>query len=867
MKTSKLILFLLLLIVVTACRKTPDMPPPETPLPAPVGSSGPGLISSSVEFPSEDAPLTLTFDPSKGNTELNGFSGDVYIYTGVITQQSSSPTDWRYVKSTSFNAPDAAAKMTATATGKYQITISPRTFYGVPVGEKILKMVMLFRNADGTKVARNKDKSDIYLPLYDAGTLQVKFSSPALEPTFIPSPEVSIKLVGEQLSVTAISSKSATLSLSLNGTSFASAANALQISGTAKTVTAGQQLIKVTATEGSNTAEATFAFVISGTVETASLPTGAKDGVVFTNGGTSAIVTLFAPNKENVYLIGDFNDWKPESKHFMKRSPDGNKWWVQIDGLSSSQQYAYQFLVDGKLKIADPYAQVVLDPSNDRFIPVATYPSLHPYPTGKTTGIVSVMQGNSSNYAWKVNTFKRPEKNKLVIYELHLRDFLGSPNYSTLTDTLNYLSRLGINAIELMPVNEFEGNSSWGYNTSFYFAPDKYYGTKQALQRVIDECHSRGIAVILDMVLNHSFGQSPMVQLYFDETTGKPSASPWFNADPTHPFNVGYDMNHESAATKTFVKNVVKFWMEEYKVDGFRFDLSKGFTQKNSGTSDASVGAWGAYDASRVAIWKNYNAYIKGLDPNNFYVILEHFGADSEEKELAAEGMMFWNNINHNANEASMGFLANSNFSRGFYSTHGFPDPDNLITYMESHDEERMMFKNLNYGNSAGSYSVKTLETALKRQEMAAAFLFSIPGPKMIWQFGELGYDISINNNGRTGEKPVYWDYYKTPARKALYDLYAKMIRLKKNNNIFDTKNTTYNLSGPVKYIKLESADNTLVVVGNFDVTGQSASVEFGSSGVWYNALGGTDINLTGTAYSATLAAGEYHVYSKKRLE
>ncbi|MHB1179808.1 MAG: alpha-amylase family glycosyl hydrolase, partial [Daejeonella sp.] len=453
-------------------------------------------------------------------------------------------------------------------------------------------------------------------------------------------------------------------------------------------------------------------------------------------------------------------------------------------------------------------------------------------------------------------------------YELHLRDFVGSHNYSTLTDTLNYLSRLGINAIELMPVTEFEGNSSWGYNSSFYFAPDKYYGTKQALQRLIDECHTRGIAVIMDMVLNHSFGQSPMVQLYFDETTGKPSStSPWFNPDPTHPFNVGYDMNHESAATKTFVKNVVKFWMQEYKVDGFRFDLSKGFTQKNSGTADAAVAAWGAYDASRVAIWKNYNSYIKSLDANNFYVILEHFAADAEEKELAAEGMMFWNNTNYNFNEASMGFLPNSNFSRAFYNTHGFTDPDNLVTYMESHDEERMMFKNLSYGNSSGSYSVKTLATALKRQEMAAAFLFSIPGPKMIWQFGELGYDISIDNNGRTGEKAIRWDYYKNPGRKALYDVYAKLIRLKTANSIFNTKTATYSLSGGVKYIKLESADNTLIVVGNFDVTGQSASVDFGSTGVWYDALGVADINLTSATYTAPLAAGEYHVYSRKKLD
>ena len=454
-----------------------------------------------------------------------------------------------------------------------------------------------------------------------------------------------------------------------------------------------------------------------------------------------------------------------------------------------------------------------------------------------------------------------------MVYELHLRDFLKSGNYKTLTDTLSYLTRLGVNAIELMPVTEFEGNSSWGYNPSFYFAPDKAYGTKIALQNFIDQCHSRGIAVIMDMVLNHSFGQSPMVQLYFDAATGKPAAnSPWFNANPTHPFNVGFDFNHESAATKTFTKNVMKFWMQQYKVDGFRFDLSKGFTQKNSGTSDAAVTAWSAYDAGRVAIWKDYNAYMKSIDPN-FYVILEHFAADDEEKELAADGMLLWNNLNGSFNEATMGYNTSSDFSRAFYGLHGFTKPDYLVTYIESHDEERTMTKNLAYGNASGNYNVKELATALKREELAAAFLFSIPGPKMIWQFEELGYDIGINVNGRTGEKPIHWEYTAQPARKTLYNAYAHLISLKKNNSVFTTTNLSFNVAGNIKSIKLIDANNTVVVVGNFDVVNQTANVDFGSSGVWYDNNGGDPVNLSGTAYTKILAPGEYHIYSKKLLK
>ncbi|WP_343532050.1 alpha-amylase family glycosyl hydrolase [Pedobacter sp.] len=595
------------------------------------------------------------------------------------------------------------------------------------------------------------------------------------------------------------------------------------------------------------------------TVSSTELPAEAKEGVVFTNNGTTAIVTLYAPGKNSVALLGDFNNWSATTSK-MTKTPDGSYFWIKIDNLNAAAEYAYQFLVDDQLRIADPYCEKILDPVNDAYIDQATYPNLKTYPTGKTTGIVSVMQASQPTYTWKNSSFVRPAKNNLVIYELLIRDFTAGHTYNSALQKLDYLVGLGVNAIELMPVNEFEGNLSWGYNPSFYFAPDKYYGTKNDLKKFIDECHGKGIAVILDMVLNHSFSQSPMVQLYFDGS--KPTANnPWFNVEAKHPYNVGYDFNHESGATKAFSKNVMKFWMQEYKIDGFRFDLSKGFTQRQS-NDEAS---FSTYDASRVNIWKDYNNYIKSIDPHNFYVILEHFADVTEEKILADEGMMLWNNINHNMNEATMGWLGNSNFQWGFYTDHGFTRPENLITYMESHDEERLNYKNLTYGNAAGSYNVKVLNTALKRQQMAAAFMLAIPGPKMVWQFGELGYEVNIDYNGRTGEKPIRWNYFDEVDRKELYNIYAKLIRLKKANGIFNSTNFSYNLTGGVKYIKLTEGSNTVVVVGNFDVVAQTANIDFGSGGTWYDAMGG-NISLSSNHYGQNLLPGEYHVYSKTAL-
>jgi len=603
------------------------------------------------------------------------------------------------------------------------------------------------------------------------------------------------------------------------------------------------------------------------TEETANLPADAKDGVSFVKNGTSAIFNLFAPEKQSVYLIGDFNNWQQSGAYKMRKTPDGKRWWIQIDDLEPTKEYAFQYLVDESLRIADPYSHKILDPQNDSYIPMTSYPDNKSYPTGKTTGIVSTFQTKQDEYVWGVDRFNRPDKKNLVIYELLVRDFLALHNYKTLVDTLSYLENLGVNAIELMPINEFEGNLSWGYNPSFYFAPDKYYGTKNMLKKFIDECHKRGIAVILDMVLNHSFGQSPMVQLYFDNGKNAPASnSPWFNPVPTHPYNVGYDFNHERTETRDFVKNVIKYWMEEYKIDGFRFDLSKGFTQKNSGISDSGVESWSAYDPSRIAIWKDYNNFIKSIDPDNFYVILEHFAADQEEKELAKEGMMLWNNLNYAFNEATMGWVDNSDLSRAFYTSHGFEQADNLITYMESHDEERMMFKNVSYGNAAGNYEIQDLTTALKRQEMAIAFLMAVPGPKMIWQFGELGYDISIDQGGRTSDKPILWNYQDHPKRQLLYQAYAKYIKMKTRNQAFQSNDFEFELKGAVKYILLKDQVSNVLVFGNFDVIPQDTLVNFPKTGIWYDYVSGETINIPSSQHSITLSPGEYHIYSSSPL-
>ncbi len=594
-------------------------------------------------------------------------------------------------------------------------------------------------------------------------------------------------------------------------------------------------------------------------------PSGIRPGINYID-NTTVTLALFAPYKEFVYLIGDFNDWNVDNDYAMNTyqpEADSILWWITLDNLTTGIEYAFQYLVDGEIRVADPYTDKLLDQWNDDNVPPSTYPNLKSYPDNKTDHAVSVFQTNQSEYQWQnTDDFARPEQKDLVIYELLIRDFVNDHDYSAVMTKLDYLENLGVNAIELMPINEFEGNSSWGYNSSFYFSPDKYYGTKNDLKAFIDECHRRGIAIIQDIVLNHSYGQSPLVRLYWDSVNNRPAANnPWYNVrSPNTVYSWGYDFNHESEDTKIFVDRVLRYWIEEYKVDGFRLDFTKGFTNKG--------GEGTPYDASRIAILKRIANEVWSYDLTN-YLILEHFADNVEEKELADFGFMLWGNSNFNYNEATMGYNSNSDFSWGFYKSRGWTVP-NLVTFMESHDEERLMYKNLNYGKISGDYSIKNLSIALERQKLAAAFFFTLPGPKMIWQFGELGYDFSINYNGRVGEKPIRWDYYDNSDRKELYDMYSKLIKIRNNNEVFRNPRTsvelTLNNSNGLKRIGLSHSSMSVIIIGNFGVETQTINPRFYYSATWYDDINSDSLVVNDTQLPIELKPGEFRILSNKHF-
>ncbi|WP_367388356.1 alpha-amylase family glycosyl hydrolase [Lewinella sp. LCG006] len=910
------------------------------------------LITAEPAFPTANDAVTITFDATEGTAGLANCGCNVYIHTGVITSQSTGPSDWKYVQTTWGQAnPDWQLTPVPGQANKYTFSITPsiKQYYGVPDGEVIEQIAMVFRNGDGSLEGKATGGADIYyevfeeniplsislnapleddlsvalgefitvsgvasveatLSIFEDGELvvqetdateltyqlraleegvhEVTFSADdgnsSLSQSFTytatyrvditaPTNPVIITSPGAVIPVNATAYIESDLRILVNGSEVQSATNSASIGTTINVSGSGTQEVVVEGTYNGLQAASSFVFVIPGDLEQEDPPLDLPHGINYLGDG-SYLLQLYAPNKDVVFVIGDFNDWQASVAYQMKQSLDGNLWWLQIDNLTEGEDYAFQYLVDGSIRIADPYSPIVLDPWNDPFIPSTTFPDLPTYPTGKTQGITSVLQPGAPDYEWVVDDFTAPAKEDLVVYELLLRDFLASHDYSTLLDTLDYLTNLGINAIELMPINEFEGNISWGYNPSFHMALDKYYGTANQLKAFIDECHSRGVAVILDVVYNHAFSQSPLAQLYWDPVAFKPTPeNPWLNPDARHPFNVGYDFNHESEATTYFVDRVMQYWIEEFRVDGFRYDLSKGFTQ----TFNNDVGAWGNYDASRIAIIKHYADVVWGVD-DDFYVILEHFAANNEEIELTTygNGMMSWSGggLHNQYLEAAMGYP--SNLSGAFYTSRGWSVPA-LVTYMESHDEERMMYKNGQFGNSSGSYDVRNTLTGLRRCELASAFFYTVPGPKMLWQFGELGYGFSINycpngtiNDGcRVDPKPIRWDYFESPNRQRLYNVTKALIELKKDYPVFRTTDFASSLTGTAKKIHLNSAEMDVAVLGNFAVEPQGIPQPFQQTGWWYEYFTGDSLLVEDLNQSLPFVAGEYRLYTSVRLD
>ena len=581
-------------------------------------------------------------------------------------------------------------------------------------------------------------------------------------------------------------------------------------------------------------------------------PSGVSNGIYYGADGTSVTLCTYAASKtqsaKRVFLYGDMTDWKLSADYQLYK--DGNYFWITLTGLEAGKEYRFQYAVeraDGVKKlISDLYSEKVLHP-DDQYEPKKADASLIAYPAGGD-GYVTVIQPGKPAFPWSDATlnFKRPNKNNLVIYEVWVYDYVRTGTMKKLMDRLDYIQNLGVNAIELMPICEFEGNNSWGYNPTHYFAPDKAYGNETAYKTFIDECHKRGIAVILDMVFNHATGLNPMNKLY---PSSELSSNPWFNVTPPHGDNVYEDWNHDFAPAHEMFTRALSYWLKEYKVDGFRLDLSHGLCGPSY---------------NPVKNLKDYYANGVKAVSSDAYMILEHWGKDngSERPQLINEGMMCWQNTSNAYCQTAMGWLSDGD---GF----GDANKDDLVSYCESHDEERMQYKCKMWGNG----TIQSDESVrIARVPENVAFNVLLNGPHMLWQFEEIGYDWSINSsslkpNGtdvsdRCSTKPRPEKYFKSAARVAIATKCAQIITLRTQlmPSVFEGNPTAQSI-GSGSALRTVRWGNNVYVAANFGASGNK-SVTLPGGVTWYDYLEGG--NKASTSYS--LAPGELKVFTGKQV-
>jgi hypothetical protein len=591
------------------------------------------------------------------------------------------------------------------------------------------------------------------------------------------------------------------------------------------------------------------------TAVTKARPSGIDQGIYYDESDpTKVTLCTYAASKtesaKRVFLIGDMTNWKLDAAHQLYK--DGNYFWITLTGLTPGKEYRFQYAVeraDGvKKQISDLYSEKVIHP-DDQYEPRSVNSTLISYPTqGADGGYVTVIQTNKPKYTWGDHTlnFQRPNRNNLVIYELWIYDYTTNRSLKGLMNRLDYIQNLGVNAIELMPVTEFDGNYNWGYSPNHYFALDKAYGTPEMFKQFVDQCHLRGIAVILDMVFNHATGLNPMNKLYPYGTDL--ASNPWFNVTPPHGDNVYEDWNHDFQPAHNMFIRALQYWLTEYKVDGFRLDLSHGLCGPS-------------YNATANLI-DYYQKGVKAVAPDA-YMILEHWGdhMSSDRPYLVSYGMMCWNNTNNAYCQTAMGWLKDGD-------DFGSANQDNYISYCESHDEERMQYKAKKYGNG----DIATDEAVrLGRVAENVAFNVLLNGPHMLWMWEEIGYDFSINSdidhpNGessdyRCSKKPrpdiASRNYFTQAERVAAFTTCAQVITLRTQlmPSVFAGNPTAANI-GSGAALRSVQWGNNVYAVANFSATdNQSATLP---SGTWYDYLNGA----TPASSSYSLAPGELKVFT-----
>lgn len=520
---------------------------------------------------------------------------------------------------------------------------------------------------------------------------------------------------------------------------------------------------------------------------------------------------LFAPYNEGAALIGSFSNWEEIP---MQKGKDGYfRTKVELkDGV-----YQYKFKVRSKswflepdawVEIVDPYATDIDDPSQNC--------------------VIRIKDGDRivDTYVWQHDDKPLPADRELVIYEMHVADFSGGEadplargKYEHVVEKLDYLVELGINAIELMPLKEYPGDYSWGYNPRYFFAAESSYGTTEGLKKLIDECHARGIRIIIDGIYNHSEASSPLTQIDHDYWYHHAPRDPDNNWGPEFNYEL-YDEKLETYPARKFIGDTVRYWVQEFHIDGIRFDAARQIAN---------------YDFMHWIVQEAKNA----AGPKPFYTVAEHIPETTSITNLEGPMDGCWHDsFYHCIVEHICGDTFDLERLKEVIDCkrQGFLGATNVVNYLSNHDHDRVMTELGNRGILDAA--------AFKRAKLGVVLLMTAVGVPLIWMGEEFG-----EYKGKTIEQAkIDWTVLGNDSNKNLWEYYKGLIHLRKNNQALYTENIDFFHEDPdskvFAYTRWNDEGSRVVVVANLSenyLAGYSVP-HFPANGTWHEWTGDYDV-------------------------
>jgi 1,4-alpha-glucan branching enzyme len=522
---------------------------------------------------------------------------------------------------------------------------------------------------------------------------------------------------------------------------------------------------------------------------------------------------VWAPHAQRVSVIGSFNGWDG-GKHPMKAEENGY-WYIDVAEAHVGDEYKYLLTTaEGVFKRIDPYAREVTSSVGNAIV-------------------------HDKGFDWQGDDFHLAPWNELVIYELHIGTFndqedVNNPGeFSSVAARLDHLKKLGVNAIQIMPVSVFAGELSWGYNPAHIFSVELVYGGPLAFKRFIKRAHEKGIAVLLDVVYNHlgpsdldlwqfdGWSENNLGGIYFFNDAR--AHTPWGDTRPDY----GRDEVRE------FIRDNVFMWLEEYHIDGIRFDCTE-FIRTLDGSSDHDLPeGWSLLQWINDQIAEKYPGRITiAEDLQNNKWITKDVGAGG-----AGFGAQWDSNFVHPIRQAvitpqdeqrSLGAIRDAICYR--YNDDSF----DRVIYSESHDEvangKERVPQEISPDDPKGWY-------ARKRSTLAAAMVFTAPGIPMIFQGQEF-----LEGGWFCDTVPVDWD--QRDEFHGIVRLYHDLIRLRLNRGGFTRGfcgqfTQVYHMHDERKVIAFHRwdkggpADDVVVVANFFHEPQDGYVIGFPAEGTW----------------------------------